>query len=367
LLQRALISFPEDPQRNVVQEWILARLHAATSHDRIVVAHLVPLVLQDCDDEQNRRLIQGITRRVRQEWEMPPFMESRLDERLDSLIARAEALLLFGFWSAHPRQLQDAVESLLHNGLLEPRHVADALFGLLELDSAQLAEQVLSLAQGQLHRSTDLAPSFLNACRCSILAAQGELSEASELFGRLVPDAGDRVYNGTRLRLARAQFIASSVDKAFRTLRLLSDRDHFAQEHRTQFQLMLGNSEKALSELEPLLARGNHKRPRDMTNFLYCASLLLQGKEVLAREVAGMLPQTDHPRTWTLASYYLADRLGEHRVRDYLSHGLPWERRQLCHHFALLERCRSNDEAVRSWSALAAEPLATCAGKAEGE
>ena len=358
LLDRALTRFPEDPQRPVVQEWILTRLHSAVQQDRPTVAQLAPLALRFCMEASGGRcLIRDLIRRVRHDWEMPPLLESRLHDRVDDLTVRAEALLFFGFWSAQPLLIHGAIRDLAGHGLLEPRHVVDGLFALMELEAPDLAIQVLDSAEERLGPEFKLAPSFLAACRSSTCTLEGRLELAEKIFATLIPDAADRLYNGTRLRLAHAQFSRGSTAAALRTLRQVSPSDFFAREQRAWLYLQLGDADEALIELSPLIEQGNHKRPRDLCNFLYCAALLRQGKSYLAREIAGLLPETEYPRTWTLGSYHLSSRLGGGDVNKYLSRALPWERRQLGRQLALLAKTQDDAEGLAFWSALAAEPL----------
>jgi hypothetical protein len=70
-----------------------------------------------------------------------------------------------------------------------------------------------------------------------------------------------------------------------------------------------------------------------------------------------MLPDTENPRTWTLGSYHLSGRLGGGDVNKYLCRALPWERRQLGRHLALLARAQKDAEGLAFWSNLATEPL----------
>jgi serine/threonine-protein kinase len=358
LLNSALTSFPEDPQRSVVQEWILTRLHGALQQDRLAVAQLAPLALQfSMDASGGRRLIRNLIRRVRRDWEMPSLLESRLHDQMDDLTARAEALLFFGFWSAQPLVINGAIRDLAGHALLEPRHVVDGLFALMELDAPDLAAEVLDWAKHRFGPEFKLAPSFLAACSASLCTLQRRLDLAENIFATLVPDEADRLYNGTRLRLAYAQFSSGSTAAALRTLRQVSPGDFFACEHRAWLYLLLGESDAAFAEVSPLIEQGNHKRPRDLCNFLYCAALLGQGKTCLAREIAALLPDTEYPRTWTLGSYHLSGRLGGGDVNQYLLRAHPWERRQLGRHLALLAKIQDDAEGVAFWSGVAKESL----------
>jgi serine/threonine-protein kinase len=358
-LERALTRNPEDPQRPVVQEWILTRLHGALAQDRVAVAQLAPLVVKRAADTAGgRRLILDVVRRVRRDWDMPPLMESRLQEAMEDSAARAEVMLFFGFWSARPLLIHDAILELLKNGLVEARHVADGLFALLAMDAADLAVKVLDASEEWLSGRCRVASSFVKACRASIVAVHGQVDEAVAIFNTLVPDPADRVYNGTRLRVAHACKAAGRASAALKILRPLTSKDHFACEHRAWLHLEEDEADEAMSDLAPLVQAGHHLRGRDMTNFLYCAVLVRHGRTSVARQIAGALPAVQWPRTWTLGSYHLSGRLGGGDIGRYRDEALPWERRQLARHLALLARCEGDEGACSSWSALAGQPLA---------
>jgi len=358
-LFEALTEFPGDPQLPVVREWVLARLHAAGPAGRGVTAELAPLALRFCREGSGERVVRDLIQDVRKSWEMPSFMGSRFQGRASDPVTQAEALLFFGFWSARPEMIVDAVEGLSEKHVLTSRHAADAVFALLELGLHECAESILEMATLVQAGEPDVeaAGRRLEACRISVLAAQGDLDTSTRLFGELAATPTDRVYNGARLALARARFAQGRAGDAVGVLQPRGGNDAFACEHRAWFHLMGGDSDAAEVELKPLLAAGRHRQGRDLTNFLHGAQLLMNRRERQAQRVFSLLPPSPTPRTWTLGSQYAAGRLGDGDVNRYLASAFPWERRHLYAHMALLARVRGDEDEFEVCQELAREPL----------
>ena len=357
-LVAALTGYPGDPQLPMVREWILSRLHAATSARRQVTAQLVPIAARFCMSGSGQRVVRDLIRSVRRAWEMPPFMGSRLRGKLGSPLTQAEILVFFGFWTARVETIMQAVDDLVGASQLLPRIASDIVFSLLELGSPERARKVLEQLDRTLQGKPGQKPALRRVCESAICALEGDLPTSAALLEELDPDSNDRLYNSARLTLTRAIFATGRTRDALQAMRPRHEGDDFAREHRAWLHLMARNSRSAERELAPLLAKGRHREGRDMTNFLQGAWLLLNGRPEAASRTFEMLPADTPPRTWTLGSYYAAGRLGDGDVDRYLSDAFPWERRWLYTHMALLARVRGDDDEFETCWHVAREPLA---------
>jgi len=165
------------------------------------------------------------------------------------------------------------------------------------------------------------------------------------------PDPAGRDYNSARLALARAHFTSRQHKDIWRVLRPSAKHDAFAHEHRAWFQLLIGNADAATRDLQPLLDRQEHREGRNLANFLYGVCLMMAGRQEQARAVFELLPACRFPRTWTLGSYFATGRLACDDAAGRAAALLPWERRHLYAHRALLARAQGDRaESERCWS-----------------
>jgi hypothetical protein len=340
-LARALTQYAGDPHLAAASEWLLGRLHAVGRGDRRTLAELLPLAISHCMSGWGGSLIRDLMRRVHDEWEVPSFMTSRGRFRGGDPASHAESLLVFGFWTARPDLLEQAVRALLAGERLRPHHLADAVFSLLELGKPHRARELLDRLD--LPRETASDPRcerVLLLARSAILAALGNPQEGERIFARVVPDPSDRIYNSARLAQARAYFELGMPSRTFKLLRPLGGQERFSREHKAWFHLRCGDLQGASRQLRPLLERNDHRRGKNLSNFLYGTLLIRGGREEEAREVFSCLPRTAWPRTWTIGSHYALGRLGGGRLETYLAEAFPYERKCLLSHAELLAEAR---------------------------
>ena len=340
-LLNALRSYPDDPHRATVVEWMLAELHALPPENRRALADLLPLAITYCMEGWGRGGVSDRVRTVRRSWEIPSFITSRSHFREADPVSHAEAKLFFGFWGARPELIESTLEELVRAGTLGSHHVTDAVFALLELGRADRGRDALLGVEVSLQA---LAPAASDrarlVCEVGIRAELGDLDEAERLFNLCTPDPTERAYNETRLLLARALAREDRMGGALRVLRSLGSSDGFAREHQAWFLLAAGDAPRAARQLRPFVERGDHRSGKNLTNFLHGSELLLRGREGEAWHTFSLLNEALWPRTWTLGSHYALDRLGGGKVASYLAEAFPWERRQLERQASLLATVR---------------------------
>ena len=89
-----------------------------------------------------------------------------------------------------------------------------------------------------------------------------------------------------------------------------------------------------------ILDRKDHRRGKNLSNFLHGVSLIAKGREEEARLVFSYLQGLPWPRSWTLGSHYALGRLGNGNLASYLDGAFFWERMNLDRHVRLLARAR---------------------------
>jgi serine/threonine-protein kinase len=344
-LAAALEGYADDPHVPAAREWLLAWLHSrgntSVSSQRRAVADLLPLALTFCADGWGRRVVQDLLDDVHRSWEIPSFMTSRGRFKEGDRVSLAETRLFFAFWAARPEIIEGVVRGLCDRGEVRPHHLADGVLSLLELGSSQRALALSEEAQRSFPpRGDSKVERILRSVRSAALAANGSVEEAERLHAGSAPDAFDRAYNSARLWLARGFHAGGEPHRALKALRPLGPQDGFAREQQAWLRLGLGQPDDAERLLKPLVERNEHRRGRNLSNFLHGVTLEWRRKGAEARRVFSYLEPAPWPRTWTLGSHYALGRLGDGDVEAYRRGAFDWERKQLAAQAKLLAAAR---------------------------
>ena len=353
-LRSALETYPEDPNRSTVQEWILGRLHDVDlERDRRTLAELLPLAIPHCmGNLWSRRVLLDLIKKIRRDWEIPSFMNSRSVVRERDAVSHQEARLFFGFWAGKTELIDRVISGLADQGSLRPHHLADSVCCLLELGYPDRAQDLFERIEGKFSRGAE--PKVLNVrefCRTTIAAAKGDLDRSERHFSGLDPALSIRIYNSARRWLAVGLFDAGETGRAMRALRIMDPRDGFSREQQAWLYLHMGDARRADKLLEFFLRRNDHLNGRNLANFLHGVSLTLQGREDAAQRTFSRLPAYPFPRTWTLGSHYATGRLGDGDLRAYLDNSFTWERNQLQSQIKLLKLARGesgNEDSIEN-------------------
>ena len=338
-LAAALDDHADDPHLAAVHEWLLGRLHAASTEHRRTVAELVPLALDHCLHGWGSRVVRELIHDVRRDWEQPAFLLARAPFKDTSRMSVAEAKMFFGFWSGRAEVIEAALGDLRRTGSLEPRHASDAVFCLLELGAVERARKRLAGLPAELagpRRTRRLAELAWSAA----LAASGEVDEACARLTAVGPEPLDRSYNSARLWLARALDERGRTGDALRLLEPARSQDRFGPEHRAWLLFASGDVLGCQRALVPFVERGDHRTGRNLVNLLHGATLLARDRDEEAVAVFNLLRPTAWPRTWRLGSHYAAGRLGGGDLDTWWRGAFPWERGQLRRQAALLASAR---------------------------
>ena len=336
-LRAALEHYQDDPHYETAREWAIGQLHALEHDERRTLAALLPVVIRYGRVDWGRDLVDGVVRKLRAQWEIPPFMIGRGRYRSGDQISRLESEIYFAFWSGQTEWIESVTHQILDDDdtRQKPHIAVDAIWCLLEHDTIDGARAVAEHAERVARSARDRrALQQVLYARSALLALDGDLTAGSELLREADGNPSDRAFNSARLWLARAAWKHQAG--ALSHLPRMGTRDTFAREHRAWYALLEGDAELARRELEPLVDRGDHTAGRNMVNFLHGATLLERGDVPAARLVFGHLDVVPWPRTWTLGSHLARGTLGLGNPDAYLAAAFDFESRALQRHREVL-------------------------------
>ena len=151
-LRAALEHSQDDPHYETAREWVVGQLHALEHDERRTLAALLPVAIRHARTGWGRDVVDSVVRKLRAQWEIPPFMAGRGRYRSGDRLSRIESEVYFAFWSGQTRWITTVISEVLAEEAPRLHLVVDAIWCLLEHDDHSGASAIIDHATALANR-----------------------------------------------------------------------------------------------------------------------------------------------------------------------------------------------------------------------
>jgi serine/threonine protein kinase len=324
-LELALRKFPKHPLLSRVTEYVVFRLHEASSTHRIGAYHFALLSLRHLPQIFLNADHQRLLISLQKHWEPLPFIES----------SHLYVELQLAFWLTKPLMIVEMIEKTPDDSIF----VANALFSLLELGHKSLAKKYLHLLSQDPQRSRGIEMALLPPIRA--LKAFFSIERTSLSF----------VEQRTLLFLFQRcldQKDPASILPFFPFLDALdlSEEERFPFDLFHIWALLLADEETQAGNLLKKYPLELVQKENTPLFFLFgCYLRLSEGEEISLTHLKGV-HEIPYPPTSTLLSHYLNGYI--HLKGGWINHAFLWEKRHLLRELILFYHCSKEESLVNS-------------------
>lgn len=343
--------YPHHPLLHVLKEQIVYRMHESSRFHRLTTYRLILLVLRHLPEIATDNHSQKLFASLQKHWEILPFIEEESHPDAAKKLKNLSFALAITFWLAKPYFLAEIIDELSHLPTLYSSTLGNALFCLMELGSWQLAQSKMeSFLEARKPEEQQEVSQLYASLQIALLSHTKSLEEAIKAYFSHIHQ--QKVFlNQKQLRVL------------FYLLEQALHLEKFPLVHQIQKQLSgysLGEKEqlqldcyvlwallweKRWEEAGELLHKNSLEqlsKETSLLHFLYgCWLQATEGKEIALIHFSGIL-EVSYPRTWTLATHYLNDRIG--KEDRWLQKAFLWEKRALYHQLVLYYHCAGDAE-----------------------
>ena len=183
-LELAIRKYPKHPLLPVVEEHIGFRLHETSRFNRLGAYSFLLLAIRHVSHVLHSKETQTLIKHLTADWEPLSFIETPKHFSSDSAYNNHLATQL-AFWLCKPTTLYEILQKIQKDTPERYLLIGNALFALLEMGHAKLAQYIL---QKHLQEST---PEFLllkNYTEIAIQAEEKPVKDCLDLFFRVAPN-----------------------------------------------------------------------------------------------------------------------------------------------------------------------------------
>lgn len=340
--------YAKHPLLPVLQEQILFRMHETSHHHRLATYHFILLVVRHLPKIAQGNHVRKLFGNLQKHWEHLNFFE---DEPACDFFEQLRSLqfgITLSFWLAKPYVILEIIEDLIKLDNISVICIGNALFGLIEIGSKNLAskaiEKITSSLSLEKHRDLQKTLKFIEIalkCTSESLSAAFErfFSQASEVL----------TFEEQRILIYLIEF---GIDEQQTSITIHYEEQIKSYSVDKSGSIYLESAmiwtyliEKQWEKAENML----HKYPledlsKDSTllHFLTgCWLYISEGKDIAYAHFSGIM-EVSYPRTWTLFTHFLLEKI-THEQRWHQKAFL-WEKRQLYRQAVLFYHCSGNNE-----------------------
>lgn len=402
--------YPHHPLLPVLTDRLTYRMHEAARYDRKATYNFILLAVRHIPDIADKPHANKLFTHLCNHWEPLPFLELQQDPDHTAAAYASSFATALAFWLAKPHVLEEIIEELFKEEKVPEKlrtpggaKAKTMLLGLGRAAPKEPAEAAVAIATPveEKNRAQDDKAQHSAPVTEKMNSAEKGAALADALFAALeigFVELVERKLSDERLATFSLEPLRCCVDAYKRPIdeiisELLKSAD--AQKDAISFDLWRAFCyliEKALfSEQEALVYRccelmqnkilpegGIHQLacwrlwalllqrrwddasaifqqfdPEQLSHedsllpFLYiCWLEATEGHEIAMVHFSGLL-ETPYPRSWTLATHYLAEKLSD--KRGWPEKAFFWERMQLFRQLALYHLCRAETELAQHY------------------
>ncbi len=309
-LELALRKFPKHPLLGILKEHIIYRMHESSLNHREAAYRIILLAIRHIPELLKHPDTIPLIESLQKNWQSLPFMEKSSDTLRQIAIQLA-------FWLAKKTILVEIAKMCLQESPVPEALVSNALYALIELDGE---EEVSALPLDKLSEERQSSIKHLLQEKISTSGSKENLRAMSLLLQKF---------------LCRGQ--TSIVLEALAQIK----KNKLSKEEKLPFDaleiwcdLLTGKTAEAGAMFKKF-PRASFNLEDSPLHFAYGTWLYMtKGPETASLYFNSTL-ETPYPPTTILPSHFLADRIGEHWIKE----AFWWEKKELHRQIDLFYKC----------------------------
>jgi serine/threonine protein kinase len=332
--------YPKHPLLLVLQEQILSRMHELSRRQRLATYNFILLTVRHLPptiDTHTRKLFTSLQKH----WEQLPFIEENPNK--DKSLQNVHFAIQLAFWLAKPYILGELIDQMKQEENPSVIELGNALFCLAELGAWEYAQEKLD----SLKEHPKVNPLQWEEIKQVILCHQRPLNEIfNDFFQKPIAKIN---FSHFRCLL---YFLDQTLDRqetqwVYKSMQNLQHCEVSFDQHlrlniRWIWAYLLDKEWQKAGELIYAYPLELLNQESTALHFLYgCWLQATEGKEMAHIHFTGLL-DVSYPRSWTLASHYLAGELTFYET--WFERAFLWEKRQLYRQLSLYYHCLSDKE-----------------------
>ncbi len=339
--------YPRHPLLPVLEEQIIYRMHGSSRLHRQATFNFALLALRYIPNIAIMRNTKKLLRSLEKHWEhLPFFADDKLTETSEEIKNLALCLKL-SFWLAKPYSMQEILNDLLKCKPFPSITIGNLLYGLIELGSWEHAESKLADLTKNLSAEETANFSHINNMLAIAIKSKSEgLQVAIDLFLQNNPLDFSFESERTLLYLINSAIDSKKTALVHQLYRLhqqwkLSDYAKHQMQCYQIWALLIDRNWTEAGEILHSFSLEELSQDNSLLHFLYgCWLYVTEGKEIAMIHFFGVF-EVSYPRTWTLFSYHIKDKIQE--GIGWIKKSFLWERRQLYRQLTLFYHCIGDD------------------------
>ncbi len=363
-LELSLRRYRKHPLLHIVQEHVLARLHAYARSNRRATYHFILMLVRQIPLLATRAGNKKLFKTLKNNWEPLYFIkESNCAETAVSFNIHFATSL--AFWVARPYVLCEILQDLFKKDPLNATAIGNVLFCLIELGAYTLArEKTKDYLDTHLEAQGSKIPDELSTVfslnDIALLAHEKSLEEALKQWFIFT--------NGSTKRKKEMRVFFHLLDVAIQEQKpdvIIQAIKQISAEEEEEVRrlngylvwaLLLQNKWDLASEVLHTYSLEELNQKTSILHMLYgCWLAATEGKDLAVVHLSGVL-DTPFPRSWTILSHHVADKLKE--PQKWLKEAFLWEKRHLYRQLALFHHCLNDKKQEAHYLAIEKEEYA---------
>lgn len=325
--------YPKHPLLPILQEQIIYRMHESSRSNRMATYLFALLVIRHLPQVAKGSHAKSLFKSLKKHWEPLPFIEPESSTNALESLNNAEFAIILAFWLAKPYVLLEIIDNLAKSHQNPTTQICNALYCLIELGAWKTAQKKLDEITEKYGELFGEHTRSFYLIRIAIQAHEKSLEEAFKSLKQIFPKKLD--------------FETDRIHKYLLREALQANQPELVEKHTDDPPYLICSAliKKDWDQAGKLL----HQYPLEILtqdnnylHFLYgCWLYVTEGKEIAAIHFSGTL-EIAYPRTWSLFSHYISDRIKE--PNKWFHKAFLWEKKQLYHQLALFYHCTGDSE-----------------------